>query len=306
MKWFEPLIVAILSLSALFPSCDRKTEEKGPEYTAATVESEKIPYRFAVHPLHNPEMLGKLYQPLMNYLSKNIPGVTFVLESSRDYANFEAKYKEGRLAFILPNPWQTLQAMNCGYEVIAMAGDPQDFKGLFILRKDSDVKKPADLRGKIVSYPAPTALAACIMPQYFLYEHGVDVNHGIENRYVGSQESSIMNVYLGLSAAGATWPPPWRNFMKDHPKEAEALEVKWETPSLINNSLMARKNLPDALKRKVCDLLLQLRQSTEGKAILSDMETSGFYNADDRSYDVVRSYVARFEKTVRNVDGAQP
>jgi phosphonate transport system substrate-binding protein len=41
-----------------------------------------------------------------------------------------------------------------------MAGDADDFKGIFIVRKDTDIKVPAQLKGKRVSYPAPSALAA--------------------------------------------------------------------------------------------------------------------------------------------------
>ena len=152
---------------------------------------------------------------------------------------------------LLPNPWQTLEAMKVGYHVIAMAGDAEDFKGIFIVRKDSGIKTPADLRGKVVSYPSPTALAACIMPQYFLHRNGIDVNRDIENAYVGSQESSIMNAYLGKSAAGATWPPPWRLFQQDHPAEAAQLKVIWETPSLLNNSVMVRDDVPAAVGRRV-------------------------------------------------------
>ena len=66
----------------------------------------------------------------------------------------------------------------------------------------------------------------------------------IENRYVGSQESSIMNAYLGQTAAGATWPPPWRAFQKEHPREAAELKVIWETESLVNNSVMVRDDVP--------------------------------------------------------------
>lgn len=71
----------------------------------------------------------------------------------------------------MPNPWQTIQAQKVGYKVLAMWGKAQDFKGIFIVREKSTVKVPADLRGKAVSYPSPTALAAAIMPQYFLHQH---------------------------------------------------------------------------------------------------------------------------------------
>jgi phosphonate transport system substrate-binding protein len=164
------------------------------------------------------------------------------------------------------------------------------------------VRDFADLKGKAVSYPSRTALAASIMPQYFLHRHGIDVNADIENRYVGSQESSIMNVHLRLTAAGATWPPPWRAFQKDHPQEAAELEVLWETESLINNSVMARHDVPAAVVEQVRTLLLGLHVSAEGKAILAGMETARFLPATDADYDVVSRYVARFEREVRPVD----
>ena len=192
--------------------------------------------------------------------------------------------------------------MKAGYTVIATAGDPEDFKGIFIVRKDSNIKRPSDLKGKAVSYPSPTALAACIMPQYFLHTHGINVNSDIDNRYVGSQESSIINVYAKKTAAGATWPPPWRAFQKAYPEEAAELRVVWETPPLINNSVMIRNDIPVALREQVLKLLAGLHESAEGKAILEGMGTSRFIPATDRGYDLVRSYVERFEKEVRKVE----
>ena len=93
-----------------------------------------------------------------------------------------------------------------------------------MVRRDSGIKQPADLKGQGGGLPSPTALAAAIMPQWFLHQHGVNVNRDIENRYVGSQESAIMNVYLGQTAAGATWPPPWRLFQKDRPRGGGATD----------------------------------------------------------------------------------
>lgn len=111
-----------------------------------------------------------------------------------------------------------------------------------------------------------------------------------------------MNVYLGQSAAGATWPPPWRAFQKAHPEEAAKLKVIWETESLINNSFMVRDDLPSELRKRVLDLLLELPKSEEGRAILQGMETARFITATNADYDLVRSYVARFEQEVRPVE----
>lgn len=259
-------------------------------------------YRLAVHPLHNPQKLHTAYQPLVEHLNRQLPGVKFELESSRDYQAFEAKFRQRGPEFLLPNPWQTLQAIKAGYHVIAMAGDASDFKGIFIVRKDAGIAQPVDLKGKSVSYPSYTALAAAIMPQAYLHAHGINIQRDIQNVYVGSQESSIMNVFLKQTAAGATWPPPWRQFQQDHPEEAAQLQVAWETPSLMGNSVMVRDDVDAALAQQVATVLLGLAQTAQGTTILATLQTAAFYPANDASYQVVTDYIARFERDVRPVE----
>lgn len=284
------------------PSCRQEPSNLGPKYQTVTTRSNGVSkYKFAVHPLHNPAELTQEYQPLLDYLNRKLPHITLELEASRDYADYEAKLAAGSLHFLLPNPWQTLQAMDKNYLVIAMAGEPSDFRGIFIVRKDSGIHHHTDLIGKSISYPAPTALAACIMPQYYLHEQGLDITTDIQNHYVGSQESAIMNAYLRETAAAATWPPPWREFQKDHPGEAKELTLIWETKPLINNSVMVRRDIPEKLTRQVRELLLELKDTAEGRIILQGMETAGFFQADNATYDIVRRYIANFEKDVRKV-----
>lgn len=291
------LLCAVLVLTA----CEQHdSPHAGPVYADQPLLTESV-YRLAVHPLHNPKQLVAAYQPLIDYLNSRSPGVRFEIEASRDYQRFEEKFQQRQPHWILPNPWQTLEAMKVGYRVIAMAGEADDFKGIFIVRRDSDISQPADLKGRAVSYPSPTALAACIMPQQYLHDHGINVNTDIENRYVGSQESSIMNALLGEVAVAATWPPPWRLFQKQHPDEAAKLKVIWQTPPLMNNSVMVRDDIPADLAHSVQSILVSLHETDEGQKILKAMETARFYSADNDSYAPVREFVRQFEQQVRKV-----
>lgn len=302
MKVFTVPIAILALLAFAVAGCNQPSQPTGPQYGSDPVRQQPHIYTLAVHPLHNPAKLIEDYQPLVDYLNSNLQTDRLSLEASRDYANFEEKYRERKPDFILPNPWQTLQAVKSGYRVIAMAGEPKDFKGIFVVRADSNIRLPGDLKGKAVSYPSPTALAACIMPQYFLQKQGVNVNNDIENRFVGSQESAIMNAWLGKTAAGATWPPPWRAFQKEHPREAAQLKVIWETESLINNSVMARDNVPVNVRDKIAELLLGLDSTAQGRSILAKMETARFLPASNKDYDVVRDYISKFEREIRSVE----
>jgi phosphonate transport system substrate-binding protein len=290
-----------LTLTGLL-GCEKQPAELALAYSKTPAPAATTVYRLAVHPLHNPKKLFQAYQPLVDTLNRQLTGARIELEASRDYQAYEQKIREREPEFLLPNPWQTLQAIKFGYHVVAMAGDADDFKGLFIVRNDSAIEQPADLKGKVVSYPSPTALAAAVMPQFYLYNQGIDIHRDIQNHYVGSQESSIMNVYLGQSAVGATWPPPWRLFQKDHPTEAAQLRVLWQTPSLVNNSVMVRNDVPANIADLFKQTLLELAQTPQGQATLAGIETARFHAADDTSYDGVREYIARFEKSVRPVE----
>lgn len=294
-------LITCLALAGL-TACDASTTVKGPLYADVPPAADQPILRFAIHPLHNPQKLAQTYQPLIDALNLQLVGIQLELEASRDYAVYEEKIRRRAPELLLPNPWQTLEAMKVGYTVIAMAGNSADFKGLILVRKDSGIKHIADLKGREISYPSPTAVAACIMPQAFLQAQGLDLMHDTTNRYVGSQESSILNVYLKQTAAGATWPPPWRAFQKEHPLEASELMVAWETKPLVNNSVMVRRDLPAAVGVQVRAALLRLAGSPQGQQVLARMETSGFYPAKDSDYEPVRRFIADFERNVRTVE----
>jgi hypothetical protein len=97
-----------------------------------------------------------------------------------------------------------------------------------------------------------------------------------------------MNVYMVQTADGATWPPPWRIFQRQHPVEAAQLKVIWETPTLASNSVMVRDDIPQVIRQQLLQALLNLSKTAEGREILARMETARFHAANDSSYAYVR------------------
>lgn len=283
-------------------SCDDQPKgDQGPQF------SDKPPggdaeYVFGVHPLHNPARLYQIFGPVIDALNARIPGVVFRLEASRDYAAFEEKLFSGKFAFALPNPYQTVSAMKHGYRVFGKMGDDENFRGIILVRKDSGITSVADLKGRAVSFPAPTALAGTMMTQYFLQAHGLQVMRDIDIRYVGSQESSIMNVFLGNTAAGATWPPPWRLLSAERPELKEALEPIWITDPLPNNSLMVRRDVLEGMTAKVAAVILHLHEEAAGREMLKAIGLSRFEAADDGTYRPVVEFLEKFSHSVRPLD----
>lgn len=259
-------------------------------------------YVVGIHPLHNPQRLMEVYGPIVEYINIHMPEVSFRLEASRNYEEFDKKLDAGHFDFAMPNPYQTVRSLKHGYRVFGKMGDDDDFRGIILVRKDSGIREVADLKGKAVSYPAPTALAATMMPQYYLQTHGIDVNRDIENRYVGSQESSILSVLRGHVAAGATWPPPWKAFVAEHPEMASQLEIKWQTGKLVNNGWVVRNDVPRPLTEKFAALLFGLSETAEGRQMLERLPVSRFEPATEKTFQPVREFLEIFSKTVRSFE----
>jgi phosphonate transport system substrate-binding protein len=293
-------VLTVLASVAVLSACSKEAPVASIQYDskAVTVDGKKH-FNFLVHPMYNPLLLHQKYEPIMAYLDRHMPGTAFDLETANDYADFERKLNEHKADFALPNPYHAMLAQDWGYHVIAKMGDDSVFKGIFIVRNDSPIKVPADLKGKVVAYPAPTALAAAMMPQLYLQKHGVDVQTEITNRYVGTHNSSIMNAYLKQSAASATWPTAWKAFVQSNPAEASQLRVIWETPTLIQNAIIVRKEVPQDVSAKLAQLLTTLQDSDEGRNLLSGIDTQDFVAASDQDFDVVRRFLKEYNAAVK-------
>jgi len=290
----------VLALGLLAAGCGREAPPAAgyaPQLSPLPPQAVAV-YRIGVHPLHNPKRLMEIYGPIVEVLDAALPEAQLQLEASRNYEEFEKKLYGGEFHFALPNPYQTLRALSKGYRVVAKMADDEAFRGLILVRKDSGIQQVQDLRGEAIAYPAETALAATLLPQYFLHTHGLDIHRDVRNLYVGSQESAILNVLHGHAAAAATWTVPWRTFQTEQPEQALQLEVKWQTPPLVNNSWVARRDVPDALVRRFVAALTQLNQSDSGRQLLSRVPVSAFVVADDATYRPVRVFLDRYSREV--------
>lgn len=298
MNTYRYITTLLLAFCSFNLSASQQTHELLPKF----FEKQKTAnhYSFAVHPLHNPTRLYKVFNPLVQYLNKNTPNAVFNLEASRDYPTYDKKLSNEQPDFALPNPYQTVEAMKHGYKVFGKMGDDANFRGIILVRKDSHIKNFEDLQNQKISYPAPTALAATMMPQYYIFENAPEVFKSTESVYVGSQESSIMNVLHKKTIAGATWPPPWELLVRQNPEIADELKVIWQTHSLPNNGLVAHKRVPEKLVRHVQNLLTNLHKTEEGKKILKGMYLSKFEKADATTYKSVSNFITNFTQQIRD------
>jgi phosphonate transport system substrate-binding protein len=289
--------VLILISLLLFTACDSRDDASA--YRPVAKEVTITTYKIGIHPYLNSKKMYRSYRPILDLVESKVGGVTLVLETSASYAEYNAKLYRGDFDISLPNPFQTYNALSHGYKVVAKMKPDSVFKGIFVARKEFGLKDPAQLKGKSVSFPAPTALAATMMPLYFLHEHGIDVKKELTIKYVGSQYSSILNAYSCDTTAAATWPPPWEAWAEENPKKAQEMEIVWQTEPLINNGFVVKKEMDPEVVRQLVNILVQLDQSNKGKKLLNNAGFEGFAPAADADYEkIVGNFIRKYDEAI--------
>lgn len=285
----------LLIAAALLTACNDK--DSG-DYKPKGVVQLQSSYIVGIHPYLNSKKTYLSYRPILDYLEANIAGVKFELQTASNYADYEEKLYKTKFDFALPNPYQTVNAISMGYTVIAKMKPDDVFRGVIVARKSSNIQSVNDLKGKTVSFPAKTALAAAMMPLYFLHKNGLDVNKDIELKFVGSQFSSIMNAYTGDSIAAATWPPPWEQWKKENPDMATEMIILWVTQPLTNNGFVAKDTIDNNLSLQVAKALVELSSTEKGKTILQNAGFDGFEYADNAKYEPVKKFLKEYDKAI--------
>ena len=283
-------------ISFLFFGCD---DNKIPSYAPQAKTKEFRVYKVGIHPYLNSAKMYEAHRPILDYVENHLGDVQLVLETSLDYADYETKLYRGDFDFSLPNPYQTIHAIEKGYDVIARMKPDDVFRGIIVARKDANIKTVADLKGKAVSFPAPTALAATMMPLYFLHKNGLDTQRDIKKKFVGSQFSSILNAYSKDTVAGATWPPPWELWKKENPQKASEMEVVWQTQPLINNSIVAKRGVDPEIVAQMRRILLELDTTPQGQKLLENAGFAGFAHAKNGDYDVVIEFLRDYNEELK-------
>lgn len=255
-------------------------------------------YIVGIHPYANPQTLFGDYELILKYLEQKIPNVKFKLEASKDYADYEEKLANKRFHFSLPNPYQTIYSFNYGYQVIAKMIPDEDFGGLIITTKDSKIKSFNDVKGKKICFVSPSAVAATMLPLMYLQEHGIDVSKDLNIKYVGSQDSTILNVKSKECDIAGSTVRFFRSWSEKNIDASKDISVLWKTEPFIHNSIVAREDVPKKISKQVADALVGLSKDKSVNQSLFKKEQQFFVYATNKNYTKAKKFFITYDKVI--------
>jgi phosphonate transport system substrate-binding protein len=238
---------------------------------------------------------------LVKYLNERLGGSVQVrCVAYRSLDAYLAQLNDGKFDFTICNGVAALKALRKGYSIACKRNSDSAYYGVIFVNKDSAINKVADLKGKTLSLCGRSALAGSMMPLLYLHTHGVNVNKDLKFLFAPSFESTILNVYLGKSSAGAAWVVIWRQFVEQRPEIADKVAIKWVTSTLPDNALLINDKLDPKTRAKLLDLLLGVNRNDTELAAVKYMGATktGFEIADSNTYAPTKAFYTEYKSII--------
>ena len=266
-RWFASLL---LGVACIIGSPVRAELPVGPK-----------PLAFGIVPQQSASRLAEEWGPLVAEISRR-SGVPLVFRTAPSIPVFEERLGQGEYDLAYMNPYHYVVFHTAtGYRAFAKEQE-RKIKGILVVKKDSAYRKPADLAGKTVVFPAPAAFAASILPQA---EFG-RLKIPIEAKFVASHDSVYRSVASGLQEAGGGIQ---RTFEATPAEIRDTLRVLSETPSYTPHAFAAHPRVSPETLAKVSAAMASLGGDEAGQRLLAPLAFKGIAAAQDKEWNDIRA-----------------
>lgn len=200
-------------------------------------------------------------------------GQCLVLVVAPSIPAFEEQLRTGQLDFAFMNPYHQLMAQRWrGFIPLLRDGQTQ-LEGLLVVRKDSPVRRLADLNGATVAFPAPNASAASLLPWALLSRAGIRITPS----YVRTHSNVYRGVILGSSLAGGGVN---NTLQREWPEVRQRLRVLWRSPPFPSHPFSVAATVPMQVRIRVQQAFLDLSRTAQGRQLLAKVQLPQVVKAD--------------------------
>ncbi len=243
-------------------------------------------WHLSMLPRYDADEISKRITPLAAYLSQEL-GINVEPLLMSNFSEYTSRVKRGDVEIGFQNPYVYTQVAE-GHEAVAMAvkGENGDrFRGVIIVRNDSNIDSLDDLKGKNVAIVGFSSAGGYLSQKLTLMRHGIDVDkecrlsEAVENKH----ENVLLSVFIGDVDAG---------FIRESAlSQAESfvpvsqIRIVNESAWLANWALSVKRSLPEQQKNIIQKIVTELQ---EDDAVLKALKIKSFRSATDSEYDSVR------------------
>lgn len=230
-------------------------------------------YWLSVVPQYTKLTIHRDWTPLTEYLSAQT-GLDVRLRLHGSIPHFETSLLNGEPEIAYMNPYHAVIAHHAQNYIPIVRDNAQVLTGILVVRADSAYHSVADLEGRVISFPSPNAFAASLLMRAILTN---DENIMFTTRYDVTHSNTYRQVLIGNADAGGAVQ---RTLEKQRPEVQSNLRVIFQTPPTTPHPIGVHPRVPVALRHRLRDALLDLRNSEMGRSLLSSIDMDDPIAAD--------------------------
>ena len=221
--------------------------------------ADQPPLQMGVLPYLSSERLFEIYLPLKDYLEGQLKR-RIVMSTAPDFKTYVQRAARGDYDIYQTAPHFALLAeTEQGYRRASRL--TRELDGDVVVRRDSPVQSPEDLRGRVVTTPDVLAITSMLGEQ-LLKDHGLNPGRDYRLLRSPSHNNAIMKVYRREAEAAFTSAAV---FEKMPPEIRRELRVLSKTRAVPHMMVMAHSRLSQAEYERLKTALLKFTRDGPGR-----------------------------------------
>jgi phosphonate transport system substrate-binding protein len=240
--------------------------------------------------------LKNAWQPLLDDLQKST-GLKINAFFATDYAGVIEAMRFNKVQVAWMGNKSAMEAVDRSSgeifaKIVAKDGS-EGYYGLIIVNKDSPIrtlddvmKKHADLT---LGFGDPNSTSGTAVPSFYAFGPShVDPVRDFKRTVRASHETNLLAVVNKQVDVATNNTENMQRFEQTHPEQAKQVREIWRSPLIASDPLVWRKDLDPGTKKLIRDFLLAYGKDTREKAILANIEYSGFRASTDAQLIPIR------------------
>ncbi|MFG1263111.1 MULTISPECIES: phosphonate ABC transporter substrate-binding protein [Xanthobacter] len=226
---------------------------------------------FAVIPAENGSGVTDRYQPLMDYLTKQL-GTKVTLRVANDYAAVIEGQRAGNIHMAYYGPSSFARALMTGAKIDAFAIEvnadgTKGYHSVLYVKADSPYKSIEDLKGKNLCLVDPNSTSGNNVPRFALNKMGLKPDDFFGKVvYAGSHENAVIGVQQGTCDAAFNW---WNDENESNLRRMERkgmakysdFRIIFKSDQIVNSPYAYLSDLPADLKAKIRDAFFSIEKN---------------------------------------------
>lgn len=250
----------------------------------SALASENTPLTLGVFPYVTPVQLASFHTPLKDYLAKSLQRPVSLV-TAPDFDSFVDRTREGQYDIIITAPHLgRLAETRDGYKRLAQTRHV--VQGIFLARKDSNIHRIEDLRGKNLMIAQKVSIIYQ-MAEHTLREKGLVPGESVTIVETRTHNNAMHAPLRGEADASVTGTLLWRVLKDDQKDQMRVIGTTEEAPGFM---LMANPRLSNRDIAKIKKLLLDFHRMPGSEAYFSTTGYEKFDLIDDKVMKKLDSY----------------